>query len=293
MLLSFRTVVITNHCKCSYKNDYLVIKDEQIRMIHISEINTVIFETPAVSITGVLLSELAKNKVGILFCDERHLPQGHYVPFSANYMSSSRIITQAQWNCVMKDLIWREIVRLKILKQSDVLKYFDKLKESEMLRRYSDDIAEGDSTNREGFAAKVYFNALFGMDFSRGDSSIPYNACLDYGYAILLAIVAREIVNAGYEMALGIHHRGMFNPNNLACDVMEPFRPIVDFIVLSNYKNTFNREMKTHLWNLGNSEIIFREERSFLNSVIGTFFREICRMFDNKVGFLPEYNFIW
>ena len=293
MQLSFRTVVITSHCKCSYKNDYLVIKDEQIRMIHLSEINTVIFETPAVSITGVLLSELVRNKVGIIFCDERHLPQGHYVPFSANYMSSSRIIAQSQWDNVVKDLVWREIVSLKILKQSDVLEHFGKMKECEMLRQYSEDIVAGDQTNREGFAAKVYFNALFGMDFSRGDPNLPCNSCLDYGYAVLLAIVSREIASAGYEMALGIHHRGMFNPNNLACDVMEPFRPIVDYIVLSNYKKTFNREMKVHLWNLGNSEIVFREERSFLNSAIGSFFREICRMFENQGGFLPEYRFIW
>lgn len=262
-------------------------------MIHLSEINTVIFETPAVSITGVLLSELARNKVGVIFCDERHLPQGHYIPFSANYMSSSHIISQSQWDSSVKDLVWREIVRLKILKQSDVLACFGKKNESELLLQYSKNIVEGDVTNREGFASKVYFNALFGTDFSRRDPCLPSNACLDYGYAILLSIVAREISNAGYEMALGIHHKGMFNPNNLACDVMEPFRPIVDYIVLRNFDKEFDQGMKIHLWNLGNFEVKFRGEHSFLNSAIEGFFREICRLIEYGDGFLSEYSFIW
>lgn len=262
-------------------------------MVHLSEINTLIFETPAVSITGVLISELAKNKIGVIFCDERHLPQGHYVPFSANYMSSARIISQSQWNSSVKEYAWKEIVRLKICRQSEVLRRFDKTAESEMLRQYSEDISLGDETNREGFAAKVYFNALFGMDFSRRDPNLSINSCLDYGYAILLAIVAREIANAGYEMALGIHHKGMFNPNNLACDVMEPFRPIVDYIVLKNYDGKFDRNMKIHLWNLGNCEIIFKNERAFLNSAIADFFREVCRVIEYGDGFLPEYGFIW
>lgn len=262
-------------------------------MVHLSEINTLIFETPAVSITGVLLSELAKSKISVIFCDEKHLPQGHYVPFSANYMSSSHIVSQSQWDSSVKDIVWSEIVRLKILKQSDVLAYFHKKNESEMLLQYSEDIVEGDLTNREGFAAKVYFNALFGMDFSRRDPNLPCNACLDYGYAILLAIVAREIANAGYEMALGVHHKGMFNPNNLACDVMEPFRPIVDYIVLKNYDGRFDRDMKIHLWNLGNCEINFRGEHAFLNSAIEDFFREICKSIEYGGGFLSEYGFIW
>lgn len=291
--MGFRTVVITSHCKCSYKNDYLVIKDEQIRMVHLSEINTLIFETSAVSITGVLLSELAKNKVGVIFCDERHLPQGHYIPFSANYMSSSRIIAQSQWDVAVKDLLWSEIVRLKIRKQSELLAHFGRVKESEMLKQYSKEVSDGDLTNREGFAAKVYFNALFGTGFTRRDPSIPYNSCLDYGYAILLASVAREIANAGYEMALGIHHRGMFNPNNLACDVMEPFRPIVDYVVLKNYQKTLDRNMKIQLWNLGNIEIFFNKERSFLNAAISSFFREISRGMEIGGGILPDYSFIW
>ncbi|NLY08262.1 MAG: hypothetical protein GXZ16_08665 [Spirochaetales bacterium] len=96
--MGFRTVVITKHCKCSYKNDYLVIRTDELKMIHLSEIDTVIFETPAVSITGVLLNELSQRRIGILFCNERHLPQGTFVPITGNYISAGRIMAQAAWD---------------------------------------------------------------------------------------------------------------------------------------------------------------------------------------------------
>ena len=242
----------------------MVIKEEKISMIHISEISTVMFETPAVSITGVLLSELAKNKVCVIFCDEKHLPQGQYVPFSANYMTASHTQEQSDWDCNLKDIVWGEIVEQKIKRQGDLLSFKGKTEEYKMLMSYSKEILPGDSTNREGFAAKVYFNALFEQGFSRRDDSIDYNACLNYGYAILLAMVSREIVKCGYSMALGLHHRGVFNSTNLSCDIMEPFRVIVDYIVISNYKGSLDLKMKRILWNLGNTEVFINGKKAYL-----------------------------
>jgi CRISPR-associated endonuclease Cas1 subtype II len=271
----------------------MVIKDEKMTLVHVSEINTVIFETPAVSVTGVLLSELAKNKVCILFCDEKHLPQGQYVPFSSHYMSSSHILEQAEWGEELKALVWEKIVRQKIERQSDVLLHYGKKDECKMLRFYIDEIVNGDCTNREGFAAKVYFNALFDSVFSRKDSDNAYNACLDYGYAILLGIVSREVVKSGYSLAIGIHHHNIFNSNNLACDVMEPFRPIVDCIVYTNFNGYLDAEMKKRLWNLANTEVVINGKNSFLVNAVADFFRDVCIHMDHCEGKLLEYEFKW
>lgn len=291
--MSFRTVVITKHCKCSFKNDYMIVKDEKIQMIHLSEINSVIFETPAISVTGVLLSELAKRKVNIVFCDERHFPQGQYTAFDLNYMTAARISVQADWDSDFKLLAWQQIIRQKIAQQGNLLMHFGHADEAKLLESYVDDITPGDETNREGFAAKVYFNALFEEGFVRHDSASQCNACLDYGYTILLSMVAREIVRCGYSTALGIHHKGVFNSSNLACDIMEPFRPIVDYIVLKNYNGVFDKKAKEPLWNLGNTEIFSNGKRQYLSSFICDYVLQVCHFIENGGGFLPDYTTLW
>ncbi len=291
--MGFRTVVVTRHSKCTYKNGYLVVKDDEVSMIHISEIDTLIFETPSVSITGVLLSELAENKVCVIFCNEKHLPQGQYVPFSSNYMSSSRKVEQSNWDESLKDLVWVNIVSDKIRKQSEVLKHFARIREYEMLESYVNEILPGDITNREGLAAKVYFNSLFDSGFDRRDDGDLCNVCLNYGYAILLAMVSREIVKNGYDLSLGLHHKGVYNPYNLACDVMEPFRPIIDYLVVANYKGLFDREIKGILWNVGNTKVYYKKETNYLCKVISDYFKDICQFIREGGGFLSIYDFIW
>jgi CRISPR-associated protein Cas1 len=293
--VGFRTVVITKHCKCSYKNDYLVIRTDELKMIHLSEIDTVIFETPAVSITGVLLNELSQRRIGILFCNERHLPQGTFVPITGNYISAGRIMAQAAWDNASKDIVWKEIVKHKIDKQASLLEHHKHFEEAMLLRSYIDQVEEGDSTNREGFAAKVFFNALFGSDFARSDLSrnSECNACLDYGYSVLLAMVAKEVSAAGYELALGIHHRGTTNPYNLACDVMEPFRPIVDNIVVKAFDGVLSQEMKQCFWGLGNIEVYYGGIKSYLASSIGGYARDICRCMNEGGGLPMIYDCVW
>lgn len=291
--MGFRTVVITKHCKCSYKNDYLIIRDEEIKMIHLSEIEVVIFETPAISVTGVLLCELAKHKIGVIFCDEKHLPIIQSVPFSCNYQSSARKLTQSEWCQSGKDDTWQEIVRAKIEKQGEVLLSIGAENESMLLYEYVNDVSPGDKTNREGFAAKVYFNALFGADFVRHERMDP-NACLDYGYSILLSITMREIVKYGYEPAIGIHHKGPFNPYNLACDIMEPFRPLVDKLIYNkNQKYVLNLETKKELWNIPNLTVMYNGIKSYLPNVIGMYFRDACASIERNKLVLQRYSILW
>lgn len=268
----------------------MVIQNDEIKMIHLSEIDTVIFESIAISISGVLLVELSKRKICIIYCDERHLPYAQQMPFSSNYLSSARITKQIKWQDSEKDRTWALVVSCKIEKQSLLLKRKGFFEESEMLLSYLPDVVDGDKTNREGFAAKVYFNAIFGSDFTRKGSETELNACLDYGYSVLLAMTAREIVKNGYIPGLGIHHIGVYNPYNLACDIMEPFRPIVDEITLENFTGFLDSEFKQEMWNLGNKEVYLGKERAFLPVAINDFFRSTCKCLEEDSHYLPCYT---
>ncbi|MEG0577135.1 MAG: type II CRISPR-associated endonuclease Cas1, partial [Bacilli bacterium] len=231
--MSFRTVVITKQSKLSYKNRFLVVKqDIDEKYIHLSEIDTIIVDSIAVSISAYLLKELSDNKINIIFCDEKHNPFGELTSFYSSHNSSKKIIKQIEYSKNLKDLLWTEIIKNKISNQALLL---NKLKSENynLLLSYINDVKIGDKTNREGHAAKVYFNSVFGKKFIRHDSD-SINAGLNYGYAILLSTINKEIISLGYITQLGIHHRNEYNEFNLSCDLMEPFRVIIDNYVYYN-----------------------------------------------------------
>lgn len=208
--MSFRTVVVTKQSKLSYKNRFLVIKQEEDeRYIHLSEVDTIIVDSISVSISTYLLKELSDNKINIIFCDERHNPFGELSSYYSRHNSSKKIKTQIQWKQKEKDILWSEIVKNKIMNQALLMNKIS-TKKCDLLFSYIDEILIGDKTNREGHAAKVYFNKLFGKDFIR-NSDDKINAALNYGYAILLSTINKEIVSNGYLTQLGIHHKNEFN----------------------------------------------------------------------------------
>lgn len=184
--MSWRTVVISNSAKLDYQLGFLVVRREDVVKIHISEIATLIIETTAVSLTAALLSELTKKKIKVIFCDEKRNPSSELIPYYGSHDTSVKVRKQMEWSPEVKQAVWTEIVTEKIRKQAEVLERFNK-KEAEMLYGYIEEIQFGDITNREGHAAKVYFNALFGLDFTRSmENSI--NAALNYGYGTIIRI---------------------------------------------------------------------------------------------------------
>ena len=172
--MSFRTVVITKQSKISYKNRFLVVKQEDNeKYIHLSEIDTVIVDSISVSISSYLLKELADNKINIIFCDEKHNPFGELVPYYSKHNTSKMIKEQIKWKQSEKDKLWAEIVKNKIMNQALLLK---KIKSSKykLVLSYVNEVVDGDKTNREGHAAKVYFNALYGNNFVRNQDEWDY-----------------------------------------------------------------------------------------------------------------------
>ena len=200
--------------------------------------------------TAALLNELVKNNIKVVFCDEKFNPSSELLPYYGAHNTSKRYKQQIKWYAPIKNSVWRIIVRQKILGQADVLSMLHCDVQAEMLRNYADEIEDGDVTNREGHAAKVYFNTFL-EEGRRSESFI--NGCLNYGYAVLLSAFNREIVAAGYFTQLGIWHDNEFNNFNLASDLMEPFRPYVDRVALGIADG--DREFKTKLTDILNYNV--------------------------------------
>lgn len=279
--MSFRTVVITKQAKISYKNRFLVVKqDIDEKYIHLSEIDTIIVDSISVSISSYLLKELADNKINIIFCDDKHNPYGELQPFYSRHNSSKKILEQVKWTNKEKDLVWQAIVKNKILNQAFLLKKI-KSKQYDLITSYIKEVTIGDKTNREGHAAKVYFNSLFGKSFVRGNND-KINASLNYGYAILLSTVSKEIVNNGYLTQLGIHHKNEFNPYNLACDLMEPFRIIIDSFVYYNKDKELDSSFKLDIINIFNNTYTFNNKKYSLKDIIGLYVKNTLDIFNNN-----------
>jgi len=272
--MSFRTVVITERAKLSYKNDFLIIRGESVQQIHLSEINILLVDTTLASITAYLLVELVKRKIKVIFCDEHRNPISELTPIYGAHNSSKRIAEQISWPAEIKSAVWTEIVRDKIRQQAAVLRAFDK-PESEMLAGYITEIMLGDGTNREGHAAKVYFNSLFGKDFIR-DINTPINAALNYGYAILASTISKYIVSRGYLTQLGINHCSEFNPFNFTYDLIEPFRTLVDRIVYKNRETTFNKDYKMKLVDVLNKQVHIDGKEQYVSNAIQIYVSSVC-----------------
>lgn len=198
------------------------------RRIPLDEIESLVLNTNAASLTASVLTSLAQRGTPMVFCDARHLPIAMSLPVSQNYEHSKRLREQARLTQSQADRIWAQIVRSKINRQSEVLQHTGKT--NIHLRRIADKVLDGDPSNCEAEAAKAYWRGLFGNNFRRNaDNGI--NARLNYGYSILRATLARYVCAHGLSPSLGIHHRNAANPVCLVDDLMEPFRPLIDWKV--------------------------------------------------------------
>ena len=270
----FRSVVIESPCKLSYKGGYMVVrKEDDTAKVHLSEFHTLVLHTNQAYISAYLMSELAKSKISLVVSDERHDPVGQYLPLYGAHNTSARIDEQLEWGPVAKKRVWQRIVRDKILHQSRVLGVRAREEDAVMLEKVAAEVRSGDSTHREAHAAHLYFRSLFGPDFSR-DGDGPINAALNYGYALLLSSVNREIVSRGYLTQEGICHHNDFNQFNLSCDFMEPFRPIVDRVVFDNVGDEFTKDDKLLLVDMLNQTIPYRGGSYRVASVISLYVKD-------------------
>ena len=271
--MSWRTIVISKRAKLDLQLGYMVVRGDEVTKIVLSEIGTLLIESTAVSLTTGLLAELAKRKVKVIFCDEKRNPSSEIVSYYGSHDTSNKVRRQIAWKQRTKEAVWTEIVSEKIRKQKELLT-LQRKDEAELLGQYLTEITWNDGTNREGHAAKVYFNALFGMDFTRTEDSY-INAGLNYGYSILLSTFAKEIVANGYITQLGLFHDNMFNKFNLASDMMEPFRILVDQQVIQMMPTKLEKEEKMQLVNILNQEVQIDGKIQYVNNAIKIYCRSV------------------
>lgn len=290
--MSWRTVVITKNSKLDYSLGHMVIRDiENTVKVHISEISLLIIESTAVSLTTALLNELVKKKVKIIFCDEKRNPSFEITSFYGSHDCSLKIKNQIQWNTFTKQSVWTAIIVEKIKNQAKVLK-INGLEQYKKLLQYIDEIEFNDASNREGHAAKVYFNSLFGKGFSRNDDC-PTNSALNYGYSIILSTFNREVVSSGYLTQLGLFHNNVFNQYNLSCDLMEPFRPFVDLLVKDMNVEKFDTEEKRIILNLLNKEVVLDGRKETILNAIKKYCRSVFSAIeenDSSIIRFPKYE---
>ncbi|MDD4088904.1 MAG: type II CRISPR-associated endonuclease Cas1 [Tissierellia bacterium] len=278
--MSWRVLIVSNRAKLDLRLNYLVVRGETITQIHLGEISVLLIESTAVSITSALLCELVKRKIKVIFCDEKRNPCSELTPYYGSHDTSSKIRSQIDWDKKIKDSVWTEIVTEKIRKQKELLVYLNR-QEAKLLEEYLTQIEFIDETNREGHAAKVYFNALFGMSFTR-TLNTPINAALNYGYSIILSAVNREVVANGYITQLGLFHDNMFNPFNLGSDLMEPFRPLIDRQVYYMEVEEFEHKEKMEVISVLNKEVIIDEKVHCVNNAIKIYCRSVFNALNEK-----------
>ena len=270
----WRVIVITGRSKLDLRYNSISIRRENgTDFIHIGEVNTLILETTTISITAALMCELIKQKVKVIFCDEKSNPHFELLPFYGSHDCSAKIKEQIAWTDFLKESLWTIIVTEKIENQMKLLKKLNK-EEYKILQEYASQIEHNDNTNREGHSAKIYFSALFGNNFSRNKEN-SLNAFLNYGYQLLLSTFNKEIVANGYLTQIGIFHKNMFNYYNLSSDLMEPFRVIVDELAYKENPQKFEKDEKRKLQNILNLKFRINNVNHYLSDVIKIYTKSI------------------
>lgn len=268
----------------SYKSGYLVVrKEDETAKVHLSEVSTIILQTMQVFISAYLMAELAKNKISLVVSDDACNPVGQYLPLYGAHNTSKRIAEQIAWGEPIKKRVWQHVVRDKIRSQAQFLEEREYEKEAKQLHGIISEVRSGDVTNREAQAARLYFSALFGSGFSREEET-SINAALNYGYAVILSAINREIVSRGFLTQVGICHRNEYNQFNLACDLMEPFRPAVDRLVVDCLNSVFDAEIRRVLGDVANVHAVYRDGSYRLSSVMSQYVQQCLNALNKKIA---------
>lgn len=272
--MSWRVVYIE---KSDYLKLYLdnlkVVREETEILIPLSDIHTIIVDNQQTVVTARLLNKLAEYHILLIFCDEKHLPNIYALSPHSHHQSSRVLERQVQWNEQTKGTMWQKIIQIKINNQASVLEHLKKEPDSvQMLEYLSQEVGFSDETNREGHAAKLYFKTLFGSSFIRDrDSFDGINSGLNYGYIVLRSTIARTIVAYGLQPSFGIGHHNQYNAFNLADDLIEPFRPIIDLwvSVMCNEDTYLDLKTKQKIVHLisNNKILIGNQKQTILNAI--------------------------
>lgn len=280
--MAYRNIFIANQATLKLKNQQLVVNNGEEFVFPVEDIRCIVIDNALTTISARLISFLAENGVCLIISDSKHMPSAQLVPIGTYCRVNKRIILQLSQTKPVLKRIWQQIVVAKIQNQSACLKFNNK-QESEKLSNIAKSVLSGDSNNREGYAANLYFKSLFGKDFTRSQDN-EVNAALNYGYAIIRAFISKTLISYGFEPSIGIHHKSQLNAYCLADDLIEPFRPIVDLYVSQNYTawdGKFSTAQKGELLRLLNSVSLVDGERYSVAYAIELLIQSIISSYEN------------
>lgn len=230
-----RTLYFGNPAYLCLRDNQFVVKkkDGEPKTVPVEDVGFIILDSPQVTISCALLSFLTKNNCAVISCDSKHLPSGLFLPLAGNSLQSERFRHQIEASLPLKKQLWQQTVQQKILNQASVLQLRRKCP-VKILFSCAGNVRSGDADNREAVAAAYYWKQLFPLleSFTRDRFGVPPNNIFNYGYAILRGVVARSLVASGLLPTFGIHHSNRYNAYCLADDIMEPYRPIVDKLII-------------------------------------------------------------
>jgi CRISPR-associated protein Cas1 len=295
-----RTLMFSNPAYLSQRNQQLVVSfpdiDKTDRTIPIEDIGVVVLEDPQITITHNCLSTLVENNVALISCDKSHMPIGLVLPLEGNNIQNERFRCQVEASAPLKKQLWQQTVRQKIINQANLLEYlkFDVVN----MHHWAKSVRSGDPDNYEGRAAAYYWQRIFSrfLTFNRNRGGVPPNNLLNYGYAILRAITARNLVSSGLLPTLGIHHRNKYNAYCLADDVMEPYRPYVDYLVYQIVESAeildeLTLSLKSELLKLPQIDVHFDESTSPLLVGMSRTTASLARCFEGQNRKINYPNF--
>lgn len=274
--MNFRVVYINNPCSLNFKNNSLLVKNEQGEtLVPLNDISTILIDNLQVNLSAFLLSKISQNKIVCIITDDRHMPCGLLLPFNGKV----RMMEAYKYQMNLKDdfigNLWIKIIKNKIDNQAKILEYANELSFIK-LKNLTQEIKPHDPTNIEGSVASIYWKLLFSNSlnyFTRNLDNIR-NSALNYGYAILRSIIANSLTCKGFILHQGIHHKNHQNQFNLADDIIEPFRPFIDIEVynmfeIEGYNDDFlTKEIKKRLLCVVDSIVLIDDEKfTLLNAI--------------------------
>lgn len=278
-----KTLCFSNPAYLSLRNAQLVIQIPDIekndtvtpefkkmneRTIPIEDIGVMVLDNKRITITTGVMEALLENNAAVITCDSRSMPVGLMLPLYGNTVQNERFRDQLDASLPLRKQLWQQTIKQKIANQEVVLRRYTET-ETRCMRVWAEEVRSGDADNLEARAAAFYWKYLFPSlpDFVRGREGEPPNNFLNYGYAILRAVIARALVSSGMLPTLGIHHHNRYNAYCLADDIMEPYRPYVDELVIKtmrkfpDYKE-LTREVKAELLNIPVLDVTIDGKRS-------------------------------
>ena len=283
--MGYRQVIIKKSEKLHFKDNQLIIdKDESSIKVPLEDISYILIEDSSTILTTRLLAELGKNAISLIVCDEKFEPTSIMYPYNYHFKQLDVFSHQLEIDDSIKNEFWNQIVKRKIENSIRVLEMTSKEGfPISKLTEYINEITDGDSKNREGLAAKMYFRSLFGSDFIRFyDDNV--NAALNYGYTIIASAIIRNLAVYGLNTYLGIHHSSKINNFNLAYDFLEPYRSVVDKFVYDNKDDIvlpLSFEFRKKLINLLNKEVLHQNKKYTIEYSIGLLIKSYIKSFSS------------